>query len=206
MEYTGPETSKCSRCGNERFIVNARYNVCDDCNYFRLHGETKFDVAFRKQAERRSKQKEKTTHKIPFQSVKGRKLDKELSEIKQAVRQKAFDEDRYYCKGCGKAVGLDCSHRVAISQSSEMKTDEGNLSLLCRVCHENWESSEIKRMIKLRCFLDDMRYLYHNHQIKFQKILFKLLDYVRENDHDVVARALLLKIEKLEDAKSNDYY
>lgn len=42
---------KCSKCSTTQ-ISNRKYMLCDDCNYYRLHGESKQEAYFRKQKER----------------------------------------------------------------------------------------------------------------------------------------------------------
>ena len=46
----------CNSCKKDLFIVNKKYGLCDDCNYFRINGATKQEIYHR-----RSLKKNKTT-------------------------------------------------------------------------------------------------------------------------------------------------
>ena len=147
----------------------------------------------------KAKQKATPSVKIAYFSAKGKIAHDEITEIKKQIRVEAQDMNNRFCKGCSRGdVGLDCSHRLSVKQRPDLAADKDNISLLCRVCHVKHESMDIKLMLELKCFEDDMRYIHNKDEQKFSKILFRLLDHIEKTD-DSKAKRMLAKIELFED-------
>jgi len=199
------QVEECSVCLNQRFLVNRTHKLCENCNCIRLHGMSLMERARQKKKEQLERQKEKvkTTpsvqkQKIPYFSAKGKVIHDEINEVKKQIRIQADDMNNRFCKGCNRGdVGLDCSHILSVAQRPDLATDKHNINLLCRICHLKHESFDIKLMLELKCFEDDMRYIFEHDEQKFNKVLFRLLDYV-EKTEDSKAKKILANIEKFE--------
>ena len=155
------EVKQCDFC--ENMVSNPpkskRVVTCANCVNIAKYGEPLIETLKRKQREQQQRAKErlknkptqyKPVKKIPFFSEKGKARHDELTKVKNEVRQQAFDNNEYYCRGCGKATGLDCSHNIGLGQSLEHATDYDNLVLLCRSCHQKFESFDISQMLELK--------------------------------------------------------
>ena len=55
---------KCSKCQSNSVLVNLKYQLCDDCNFFRLNGETKQEKYQRKSKENQLKKQDKVTNSV----------------------------------------------------------------------------------------------------------------------------------------------
>lgn len=122
----------CNSCKKDLFIVNKKYGLCDDCNYFRINGATKQEIYHR-----RSLKKNKTTkvYTIKQTTKKESVVKNKLSIIKNEIRLEAIQSDTYFCKGCGLGTSCDCSHILPVGSFKELETDKENIDLLCRDCH-----------------------------------------------------------------------
>ena len=121
--------------------------------------------------------KPKTAYKIPKFSAKGAKQAREVAATKKKVKAEAADGQSFVaCAGCGKFFsGLDGSHKVQLSKSSELASEERNIRLLCRACHDAWGEGGVTEMIELKCFVPDLRYLFEHDLQRFYNILDRLL-------------------------------
>lgn len=148
---------------------------------------------YKKKADERRKLK---ANKIAPQSEKGKLKAQAIKEVKEQITTEAISKNKYYCAGClATNQNLDRSHILSIAQRPDLAAEKENLNLLCRSCHEKWESGQINKMTKLACFIPDMRYIYQHDQKRFNQILFKLLDEneARPSKH---LESIILKIEK----------
>lgn len=129
------EFGTCQECGEDnRVIVNKSRQLCQVCNYMRLHpdGNKKAEGWKYKPPKRRTKAQER--------------IEKKLQEI---YRQMAQIRPRR-CSGCGKQEGgnikLSHSHLIPRSQRRDLICDPRNIKYHCltigyhRGCHEIWES------------------------------------------------------------------
>lgn len=185
------EKEQCKGCGEDHYIVNRTKMLCDDCNYLRLHGETRFERESRKnlqyqeksnkkQIERQKNQPPKI-YKIKQSTKKNAKKDDLVAKAKLRVTMKALEEDMYYCWGCGEgSTGLDKSHIVSEKHRKDLAAEDENLNLFCRDCHMDWESGDITKMVQLHTFEKDMYYLKENDQIRFGIIVGKMEEYIRK--------------------------
>ena len=204
------EVKQCDFC--ENMVSNPpkskRVVTCANCVNIAKYGEALIETLKRKQRESQQRAKErqkakppqyKQKTKIPFFSEKGKTRHDEINETKRIVRQQAQRLDETYCKGCYRAdCGLDTSHIISIAQRADLATDIYNVTLLCRECHVKHESGNINLLLELKCFEADMQYIHAHDETKFNKILFKLLDFVEVNPRNKTAVAILSKIEKYE--------
>ena len=151
-----------------------------------------------KSKERQAK-KPKTAYTIPKFSSKGAKQAREVTATKKKVKAEAADGQSFVaCAGCGKFFsGLDGSHKVQLSKSSELASEERNIRLLCRGCHDAWGEGTVQEMIELKCFLPDLRYLFEHDLQRFYRILDRLLTEYNSKPTPKLER-VLGKIEKFE--------
>ena len=201
------KTKKCSDC--------KEYKQADDKHFFPFHmaKDGLMNRCMTCEIERRTikgkeylerskaRAKEKAANKKPIQyfSQKGKAIHDQLTEVKKQIRIEADNLDNRFCRGCGRGdVGLDCSHILSTKQRPDLQFDKHNVNLLCRNCHLKHESFDIKLMLELKCFESDMKYIYAHDQQKFNKVLFKLLDYIEKHD-DSKAKRMLERVEKFED-------
>ena len=214
------QTEICERCTAETYIVNRTHHLCQNCNYHRLHGISYQDHQKAKQIEYRKKQQErhrakkltqptntqqktynaatgeKKPAKLPFFSKKGKETYKTMLAVKSAIRTDAQNEDSYFCAGCLKtSEPLDCSHIISVAHRPDLQHEKDNINLLCRFCHIRHESGDVEKMTSLACFMEDIYYIYKNDETRFNKILFKIHDYL-QNTKNKRIEYILTKIER----------
>lgn len=90
---------------------------------------------------------------------------RELAKLKQEIRQEAWDENRYYCQGCGEGKPLDCSHILSVAQRKDLECEKENINLFCRDCHNKWESGEDEKRRGLLTYEKDMEYIEKNRKV-----------------------------------------
>lgn len=115
----------CVDCGRIKRIANRTKQLCDDCNYKRLHdGKTRFEVAIEKSKTKKSKSK---------------KPSGELELFKEI-----WAERPHKCVKCGKDLGDELkpvyfSHKKSKGAFPELRLDKTNIELLCFNCHHKYE-------------------------------------------------------------------
>lgn len=115
----------CIDCGRIKRIANRTKQLCDECNYKRLHdGKTRFQVAIEKQKSKPHETK-KATGEL--------KLFKEI-----------WAEREHKCVKCGKDLGVVLkpqyfSHIKSKGAFPELRLDKTNIELLCCDCHHQYE-------------------------------------------------------------------
>lgn len=167
----------CSNCKKEKFIVNKKYNLCDDCNYYRLNGKTKQE-AYQERAQSKPKKVYKlkssplkNKQKVKVQTDKEKQIKNKLSTLKNSIREKAISNQEYFCWGCGKGgEQLDCSHILSVGQRKDLELEEENINLLCRECHRDWESNDIVKMSQLLTFTKDLDYIKEKDKLRYNKL------------------------------------
>ena len=206
----------CNSCNLDKLIVNKKYGICDDCNFARLHnGQSKAEVySDRKKEKDQSKpfnwyedkipssllQKKpivvKTRIKIKPQSSKQKEVSQQLSILKSNIEIEALQDSKYYCWGCGCAKGgLDKSHILSVGQRKDLELIKDNINLFCRTCHNDWESNDILRMLKLHSFEKDLQYIKENDVSRYNQIIDAIiyfithLDVLNIEDQDVIKKA-----------------
>lgn len=104
---------------------------------------------------------------IKKQTPKQRARKYELSLIKQRIREQAYEDNKYYCWGCGiSGVKLDCSHILSVGRRPDLELEEPNMNLFCRDCHDHWESNNEERQKKLLTYEKDIAYVEANRKIR----------------------------------------
>lgn len=115
----------CLKCGRITIIVNRTKQLCDDCNYRRLHdGKSRIEVF-----------KEKSRNRV----LKKRKPSGELQLFKEI-----WSERPHYCVKCGKELRepmkpIYFSHIKSKGAFPELRLVKENIELLCPACHHNYE-------------------------------------------------------------------
>ena len=246
---------KCKKCNQSKPLVNLKYELCDDCNFFRLNGVTKQEKYRKKSEENQLKksvkvvvsdikkqpvtikelhpegsfrffhnnrqekyegkgikildievvgfhksyktlileddsilhcterdivkklpiQKEIKKVKIKQQTDKTRKNEEQLKKLKDSISNKAVQNGTYQCSGCGRGdEWLDRSHILSVKQRKDLELVEENIDLLCRSCHEKWESGNIVKMMSLNCWSRYIEYIRMNDEQKFYKLKYKV--------------------------------
>lgn len=189
--------TKCNNCDQHKPIVNKKYNLCDDCNFARLHqGKTRGEVykerADKKFAEQitsdsvkkfgirlRPSLKINSKPKAVKQQTEKQKIRQTLlSQLKREIEEKAVQENKYYCWGCGTSgIGLDKSHILSVKHRKDLELEEKNINLFCRKCHSDWESGDILRMLNLNSFEEDLMFIKQNDSGRYNKI-FDTIEYL----------------------------
>lgn len=173
----------CSKCNLPKPIVNKKYNLCDDCNYMRLHdGKSKAEVLREKASTKiatvkhyqfKSKKPLSSSQKTAKQIV----IDKALQALKNSIRIDEQQNGTYYCKGCGHTHKLDCSHILSVKHRKDLELVRENINLLCRTCHINWESNLIHKMAALYCFEKDLLFIKNNDVGRYNKLILMINDF-----------------------------
>jgi len=164
----------CKGCDKERFIVNKKYCLCDDCNYKRTHkGQSKHEVAQGKAP------KEREVKKYYIKPKKSEiKVKSALSELKTQIELEAVQNDEYFCNGCGVSYpGLDKSHILSVGQRKDLELFKENIQLMCRTCHMKWESWNIQQMITLHCFERNLEFIKEWDIETYNKLTTKLAEH-----------------------------
>lgn len=207
--------NNCYECLQSKPIVNKKYNLCDDCNFMRLHdGKTKSEVYAERSASKPKKvyQLKQTPIKRsnkPIKQVtsKQSKRSAELSDLKYNIELQALQDGNYYCWGCGHAKGaLDKSHILSVRQRKDLELDPNNINLFCRTCHMDWESNDILKMLKLHSFDKDLQYIQNKDKNRYNSILDALNYFVAHFEEYIESQELRTLYEKaLILSNNNDY-
>lgn len=173
----------CSSCDTNKPIVNKKHNLCDDCNFMRLHnGKSKAEVYSERQ---KDKQQDWTTSlpktRLPIvksskplkqQTVKQSGQQVKLNRLKQKIELEAIQNNEYFCWGCGNAKGgLDKSHILSVGQRKDLELIKANINLFCRKCHSDWESGDLIKMLNLNSFEKDLQFIKENDTKVYNKLL-----------------------------------
>ena len=144
----------CSNCGKTGPLASAHYKLCPKCNQERLTANKPV----------KEKKKPATTYK-PIKQVTSKEaaFKKELNKVKAEIEEDAIHAGKYFCEGCGRGDGgLDKSHIISLRRRKDLGLIKRNIRLLCRSCHEKWESRDLSKMAELICFNDDLQYIKEN--------------------------------------------
>lgn len=206
----------CSNCNNNKPIVNKRHNLCDDCNFMRLHngqskGEVYSDRAKAKVIEWDDKlptdwdkQFKKKPKPIKQKSTKQTVRQQELSTLKKTIEVEALQNNEYYCWGCGQAKGgLDKSHILSVGQRKDLELLKENINLFCRACHMDWESGDFLRMISLLTFEKDLQLIKQYSTATYNKLLDALHYFIVHHDILNVDQQIIDKAHKI--SSENDF-
>ena len=154
--------STCKECLQKKFIVNKKYELCDDCNYKRLHkGKSKQEIYSERQSTKPKKIFVAKVSKKPIKQVSSKQKEENsrMSIVKKEIELKAIQDGNYFCWGCGIShPGLDKSHIISVKYK-KTALDKENINLFCRKCHEKWESRDVLQIINLDSFKKDLKYL-----------------------------------------------
>lgn len=212
MEF-GSQTKMvmCGICRHQYVPAKSkRVNACPNCVHIEKHGESIKDAMRRKQAEQQEKWRKKAAErerskprtKIPAMSAKGRKKAVAVAEMKRELKEDAAEGAFVECRGCYMYFkGIDASHKVPLSQSIALSAEAKNVTLLCRDCHNKWEHGTVMEMIELKCFVDDMHYLFDMDPERFWKIFHRCLDEFERAGNKKLGRIIAL----LEAFEADDY-
>lgn len=177
----------CSNCNGNLPIVNKKYNLCPNCNSLRLTGKSLQDRQAQSVIKYQNKTKDKersfgpatitsppTHSKIRQQTKKEAGVKYSLSALKQHIRLEAIQNNEYFCKGCGVAGGMDCSHILSVGQYKALELVEENIQLMCRDCHRTWEMAPIEQQMELNCFVDNLHFIYSQDKKAYQKFITRI--------------------------------
>ena len=202
-------TTPCPACSFPIQVApSKRIQTCKNCKSIARTGFSLQEIAAQKQKEwkERSRLKAKTKqdlkaksdYRIPARSAKGKQQAKEVEatkiKLKQAAKQDGFTE----CQGCGKFVKqIEGSHKIPLSRSIALASEEENIRLLCGECHPLWEHLDLPDVVDLNCFLEDMLYIFRVDNDRFWRLFQKILDFHEKTPTAKVGRAIKV-IEKFE--------
>jgi hypothetical protein len=190
----------CSGCNKDYPIQNKKYNLCSDCVFAKNHeGKTRAEVYGAKIAQKPRKIYE-FKRSAPIQQTKREKRVKtKLSALKTGIELDAVQSEEYYCKGCGISyLGLDKSHILSVGQFKGLELDAENIDLLCRDCHNAWESGDIQRQGELLCFERYLLYTQKHSDEYFSKLIHKMHKYLYWNPQGSLADSFRNILKKLE--------
>lgn len=126
----------------------------------------------------KKKNKEKTSQQIHQEQVKN-----DLRELKNNAKKEWADKTDGKCQGCLKNKGfLDYSHILSVGQRKDLELDPNNKNLLCRSCHQDWESWNPEKMFNLACIDYNLKYVRENDESSFWRLYFKCSDQLMMNE------------------------
>lgn len=185
-------------CSKEQ-IVNVKYNLCENCNSIRITGKSLFERRSESAKKFQGKQISNVTKEkkdrglfvrsivtpvsvkvftpIKQQTKKEAGIKSKLSILKNEIRLDAVQNNEYFCKGCGCAGALDCSHILSVGKFKHLELVKENIQLLCRVCHLRWESNCIDMQMALNCFENNLIFIATQDQEAYQKFKTRIDSY-----------------------------
>lgn len=94
---------------------------------------------------------------------------------------KIVDEREQYCAGCGQVNYLSRSHLLARSARRDLIAEPDNIQLHCtyreqadefgnRGCHARWESFNIRQMLTLKDFWENLAYVKEVDEETYERI------------------------------------
>jgi len=179
----------CQKCSHTyRFAPSKRVNPCPNCASIEDTGFSLKEIAQQKAKEWSERSRLKSlakqalkppkTYVIKNRSAKGAKQEREVKATKKKLKDEAADGQGFVeCAGCGNFFsGLEGSHKVQLSKSSELASEERNIRLLCRKCHDKWGEGSVIEMLELKCLVEDLRYLFEHDTDRFWKIFYRFVD------------------------------
>lgn len=141
------EEIRCKECGSP-YIVNKKYQLCDECNFKRLHdGRSKREVY---------SQRQKRVLVKPIKPVsKKRTL---VCKVDDKIYEEIWREKEHICENCGKELGeekksLYFSHILSKGAYPEFRHRKENFNLLCFECHRKWEDGTEESRSKMKVYL-----------------------------------------------------
>lgn len=148
----------CVNCGSE-YVVNMKYQLCDSCNFIRLHGKSRFEYELE-----RSKNKPSKAPKGRL-IIKGKLKDERIGKRRETIRK---DEETYYqvfiskpnkCEECGcdlpdifrdeegrVVCRFQYSHILGKQAFPEFRNKVKNFNRLCFNDHQRWEFHDKENM------------------------------------------------------------
>jgi len=142
--------NKPCKCGSV-YIVNNTYNLCDACNYYRLHGKTRFEVAREKESTK--PRKIYYLKRSPVRSTKRTKEKRvEILSKDRELYLYIFNTKLPICEECSNKLpdvfedkngDIFCigqySHILGKGAYPEFRHNKLNMNRLCYHCHDKWE-------------------------------------------------------------------
>lgn len=152
---------KCSKCEQEKTIVNKHFKLCLECNNERLHGS------------KYGKQISYIPKKFPSIKPKKNKGKKSLftkSFKSKEARDSSLHKDELFYEKCFNSIGIhkceECSaplpdifkqdgkivarfrysHIIAKSIAPHLRWVMKNINHLCLICHSKWDHGDKKQM------------------------------------------------------------
>jgi hypothetical protein len=161
----------CKKCGSE-YVVNKTHNLCDDCNYIRIHGKSRFEVAMEKRISNVAKKFSiPAAHRIILVKTPLKRQSKRIQPVNKdrAVERRKHDEITYFevfsnklneCEECGATLpeefhdeegNINCigqySHILSKGAHPEFRNNAKNFNRLCPYpCHNKWEFGDRESM------------------------------------------------------------
>lgn len=171
----------CNKCNKNYPIVNKKYGLCNGCNFKRTHEGQSQQEVYSERAKERTQTLYAPSHKkyrIKQQTTKDAGIKRVLSIVKSEIENDALQNDEYYCQGCGRADGaLDKSHLLSVGKFKHLELVKENMQLMCRKCHNKWETGVIATMIELLCFVENMKIIRTLDHSAFLHLSNKLQEY-----------------------------
>ena len=162
----------CSKCSNKN-VVNQKHQLCNDCNYVRIHGVTRMAVAIEKSRNRPIKRKVKR---------KGTKKRVRWYEKDNALNRRKLDENTYFevfisnpdeCQECKAKLNSEFyddqgeilnvwqySHILSKGSHPQYRNNPKNFNRLCFKHHQQWEFGKDRESMNI----------YKNNQIIIQQL------------------------------------
>lgn len=139
----------CKQCNQEKYIVNSK-QLCDDCNYFRLHGQTRFEASVEKQKNKVNKiyvinkkplkTRSKTIKKKIRKPTGERQVHFEIWKEREHICVNCkCDLDRFVDEETGDPFPMLFSHIRSKGARPDLRLDKDNFDLLCPECHFAYE-------------------------------------------------------------------
>ena len=135
--------------------------------------------------------------KVRSQAVRERKIKRELSKIKKEAKE-ISSKSGGVCEGCGVGFSniLDYSHILSVAQRKDLELDKDNKNMLCRTCHNKWESNNAEKLSELKCLYRNLEYIRKKDEGRFWQIYFIF--------NDAMMMEVCKKIEEMDENFKNE--
>jgi len=159
---------RCKKCDRKTPIVNRKYQLCQQCNWERLHPvEGSYSSNRKKQQVKllRSLQANlkpiKSRTRLSQMSTKQRQVARDLADVYKEISIMRIK----VCTGCGTEHRLSHSHLIPRSRRKDLEASHANITYHClsmgdtKGCHDIWEHGSIDDKKMLNDFEKSMQYI-----------------------------------------------